>query len=150
MENRETLKEVAQRAKKHKKIRAGLAKALLRTDSFGRIVPADMPVQREIMALMADVPMELNTLRAILNDAEKALAKLTTTYIEAVQQKIKDTPVLATGLYSEREAADLLGIHKETLARQRRASTGPAFTKVGKRILYSKEALEAYIKKHTT
>lgn len=146
----DVLKDISKKNKKLKNIRQKLGRALTRTDKTGRIDPDDLPTQRDLLSFMSNVPLEISTLRTILRDAEKALNALTDAYINTVTYKINETPKTQTGLLSEQAAANALGIHKETLARQRRARTGPAFTQVGKRILYSHEALQEYIKKHTS
>lgn len=47
-----------------------------------------------------------------------------------------------------REAAARLGISRSTLARLRMAGNGPEFHKVGRRVLYRCEALEAWMAQH--
>jgi hypothetical protein len=47
-------------------------------------------------------------------------------------------------LFSEREAAGLLGIAPATLAKWRSIGEGPAFLKFGRRVLYDAGDLHAY------
>lgn len=52
-------------------------------------------------------------------------------------------------LVSEREAARLLSLSPATLRAWRRAGTGPAAVRLGRRIAYSRDALAAYIARCT-
>jgi len=150
MTGTDTLKEISQKNKKLKRIRQKIAKALIEADINGKITISNISIQKQVLALVADVPLKISVLKTIFEEAQKTLAELTQTYIKDMQERQEKQPKTATGMLSEAEAAKILGVHKETLARQRRARTGPAFTQVGKRILYSQEALEEYVKKHTT
>jgi DNA-binding protein YbaB len=150
MSGTDVLKEISQKNKKLKRIRHKMAKALIEADMNGKITISNISIQKQVLALVSDVPLKISVLKTILDEARKHLEELTQTYIKDMQERQEKQPKTATGMLSEAEAARILGVHKETLARQRRARTGPAFTQVGKRILYSQEALEEYVKKHTT
>lgn len=66
------------------------------------------------------------------------------------KQNRKEKPAEAGGLLSAYEAAALLGVKRHTMdvwACHR--NEGPAFIKVGRRRMYSPEALEAYINGQT-
>ena len=150
MSGTDVLKEISQKNKKLKRIRQKMAKALIEADINGKITISNISIQKQVLALVSDVPLKISVLKTILDEARKHLEELTQTYIKDMQERQEKQPKTATGMLSEAQAAKILGVHKETLARQRRARTGPAFTQVGKRILYSQEALEEYVKKHTT
>jgi excisionase family DNA binding protein len=47
-------------------------------------------------------------------------------------------------LYSTKQAADLLGIKEQTLTAWRHYGRGPAFIKIGNRVLYRAEDLKAF------
>lgn len=53
----------------------------------------------------------------------------------------------STTRMSEAEAAEYIGISKTHLACRRRADDGPAYFRIGRKILYSQEALDAYLEK---
>lgn len=55
----------------------------------------------------------------------------------------------ALGLYSEAEAADLLGVRVSTLRAWRARGSGPAWTALGRRIFYSESALRAHAEAQT-
>jgi len=54
----------------------------------------------------------------------------------------------ATELLTPRQAAEALKVSVHTLAKWRQIRTGPAYTRTGNRIKYSRRALEAYLKKN--
>ena len=49
--------------------------------------------------------------------------------------------------YGEKEAAKLLGLSVKTLQSWRHQSRGPNYLKMGRRILYNSEDLQAFIEK---
>ena len=53
-----------------------------------------------------------------------------------------DSPLL----YSRQEAAELLRISTITLDRLRRTGTGPACVSLGRRVLYSRDMLENWVR----
>jgi len=57
---------------------------------------------------------------------------------------LSDSPFL-----SEREAAFWLHVKPQTLSNWRHQGRGPAFVKLGSRVVYSKAALEAFIAANT-
>jgi len=50
--------------------------------------------------------------------------------------------------FSERQAADYLGLSDKTLQRKRCAGDGPQFIKCGGRILYDIQDCDAYMESH--
>lgn len=46
---------------------------------------------------------------------------------------------------SASEAANMLGLSKSTLAKMRLAGNGPAYSKLGRRVVYKVSSLEAWI-----
>jgi predicted DNA-binding transcriptional regulator AlpA len=52
---------------------------------------------------------------------------------------------MTTNLLSEREAAARCGLSPRTLEGYRTSGTGPAFCKLGRRVLYQPSALDAWI-----
>ena len=59
-------------------------------------------------------------------------------------ESISPNPILGDYL-SERELAALLERSERTLARWRRARTGPSFTQIGRKILYRAEAVREWL-----
>ncbi len=53
-----------------------------------------------------------------------------------------------TELLTPKEAATFLKVSIHALAKWRQLKTGPAYTRTGNRIKYSRKALEAYLKKN--
>ncbi len=53
-----------------------------------------------------------------------------------------------TELLTPKEAAAFLKVSIHTLAKWRQLKTGPAYTRTGNRIKYSRKALETYLKKN--
>jgi len=51
--------------------------------------------------------------------------------------------------YSEREAAEYLGVSLSTLRRKRAARSGPDYVRIDRLIQYRKHALDDYLDKHT-
>jgi excisionase family DNA binding protein len=47
------------------------------------------------------------------------------------------------------DLAKYLGVSLSTLARWRRENTGPSYAKVGKRVVYRKQAVEEFINNNT-
>ena len=54
-----------------------------------------------------------------------------------------------TNLLSIQEAAKVLGVAVRTLRHYKYVGTGPAWTKIGGRVMYDPRNLEAYIKRNT-
>lgn len=52
-------------------------------------------------------------------------------------------------LLNEDRAAEILGVSVRTLQRQRVRGDGPRYVKIGKRVLYREEDLQAYIEGST-
>ncbi|MDB6881045.1 helix-turn-helix transcriptional regulator [Bifidobacterium longum] len=52
-------------------------------------------------------------------------------------------------LNSARQLAELSGIGESTLAEWRGQHTGPSYVKIGRRVLYPKEAVLDYLRTHT-
>jgi predicted DNA-binding transcriptional regulator AlpA len=54
-------------------------------------------------------------------------------------------PVSQSGIYlTQSEVAALLRISPRTLERHRLAGTGPAYVKLGRRVVYSRDTIEAW------
>jgi len=54
-----------------------------------------------------------------------------------------------TSLLNRKEAASMLGVKENTLATWAMKGTGPASTKIGRRVMYSSAILEKYIQENT-
>ena len=54
-------------------------------------------------------------------------------------------PILAAFIDESELAKELHGIHKRTLWRWRQAGTGPKFFRIGKRIYYKRETVNAWL-----
>ena len=50
---------------------------------------------------------------------------------------------------SVNDLAKYLGVSLSTLARWRRENTGPSYAKVGKRVVYRKQAVEEFVNNNT-
>lgn len=55
----------------------------------------------------------------------------------------------AQPLLDTRQAATMLNVAESTLEKKRLDGSGPAFCKLGKRVLYSPAALQKYIEENT-
>ena len=66
----------------------------------------------------------------------------------ATDDSRKTAPVLADWI-SREELAEELGLKVDTLRRWDLKRIGPAFTKAGRRVLYSREAVNAWLKSRT-
>jgi predicted DNA-binding transcriptional regulator AlpA len=66
-----------------------------------------------------------------------------------IQKTTKGEVQSMNNLLSEKETAEKLGISLTTLRRLRYADEGPAFTKIGKRILYRPDEIDKYIELKT-
>ena len=150
MTNRNKLDEIVNKRKKIKELKILFGKALIESDNYGYVTKDNLNTQNQILTFVSDIPLKISVIKSILAEAEKNLKELTELYIKDIQTRSENRPKTKSGLLSETQASKILGVHKETLARQRRARTGPEYTQIGKRILYSQEALEEYVKKHTT
>lgn len=51
--------------------------------------------------------------------------------------------------YGEEETAKILGLSVKTLQFWRWTKKGPAYVKVGRKVRYTREAIERYLKKNT-
>jgi len=56
---------------------------------------------------------------------------------------------VSVDLLSATEAAEYLKVAKQTLAVWRLSGRGPAYMKIGRKIAYSKDTLNAYLAAHT-
>jgi Helix-turn-helix domain len=54
-----------------------------------------------------------------------------------------------TALFTSIEAAQFLRLRPSTLAKYRCSGGGPKFTKLGSRVVYPREALEAWVTENT-
>ena len=52
-------------------------------------------------------------------------------------------------LHTEAETAKILRVSERTLQRWRELGVGPAFTRLGRRIVYSRKAIEEFIARRT-
>jgi len=68
--------------------------------------------------------------------------------IEHDTTKLQEAPDCFPGYYSEEQLARLRGRSLRTMARDRALGTGPAWTKIGNRILYRQAAVEAWLLAH--
>jgi predicted DNA-binding transcriptional regulator AlpA len=60
-----------------------------------------------------------------------------------------DSKDLPGRLLSHFEAASLLGISPSTLAKMRLSATGPAYVKLGRRVLYEQSSIDEFIREQT-
>lgn len=65
----------------------------------------------------------------------------------SIQLEVNESALrrLQSELLTTAEAADLLRVRVETLAQWRWRGTGPAYLKNGSRVLYRREAIEAWL-----
>ncbi|WOF72440.1 helix-turn-helix domain-containing protein [Parvibaculaceae bacterium PLY_AMNH_Bact1] len=56
---------------------------------------------------------------------------------------------MSTKLMNAKEAANYVGLHYSTLAKKRMEGDGPAYLKLGRKVLYSQSTLDKWLAERT-